>query len=345
MPHGRRPKGEVTSPGAAKRLDQTIRGYQDTAILYAAVQLDLPDLMAAGGAHTDDMSAAIRCDPSELVRLLRALVLLDVCEQSEPGRYRLTEAGRCLLRDSPEPHRELIALAVDQNWSSWAELAHSVCTGESAFVHRHGVGPFAWRQTHPESNHLFASWLGKETARSTSAIAEGIDLSADDHVLDVGGGHGSLLIGLLGRHPDATGTLFDQPTIVNEAASMWPSDLTGRTDFVAGDFFESVPVSADVFVLKSVLHDWTDDQAAAILRQCATSMSRRSRLLVVERLMDDPDGDHEATVRLDLHMMAMTGGRERTRAGYEQLMSAAGLAVDRIASTDAGFAIVEARRR
>lgn len=332
-------------PGAAERLERTICGYQDTAILHAAVELDLPDLMAAGDIPVDALSVAIRCDPAELVRLLRALVLLGVCEEAGPGRYRLTAAGRCLLRDSPEPHRELIGLAVEQNWSPWADLAHSVRTGESAFVHVHGVGPFAWRKAHPTSDQLFATWLGKETARSTAAITAGIDLSADDHVVDVGGGHGGLLVGLLRRHPEVTGALFDQPAIVDQASSEWPTELTARTAFVAGDFFESVPVSADVFVLKSVLHDWTDDQSVTILRHCAASMSDRSRLLVIERLLDDPEADHAATVRLDLHMMAVTGGRERTRAAYEQLMGAAGLAVDRIVPTTAGFAIVEARCR
>ncbi|MGH3474369.1 MAG: methyltransferase [Aeromicrobium sp.] len=335
----------MTTPGAAERLEQAVRGYQNTAILHAAIQLDLPDVMAAGEPFIDDLSAGVRCDPAELVRLLRALELLDVCTEVAPGQYVLTEAGRCLLRNSPEPHRELIGLAVDQYWDSWADLAHSVRTRESAFVHLHGVGPFAWRQANPASDRLFGTWLSKETARSTAAITAHIDLSTDGHVVDVGGGHGGLLAALLQRHPGVQGTLFDQPAVLDQAAAGWPPELTARTAFVAGDFFESVPVLADVFVLKSILHDWTDDQSVQILSRCAASMAPGARLLVVERLLNDPDGDHAATVRLDLHMMAVTGGRERSASEYEHLLGSAGLTVDTMVSTRTGFAIVEARCR
>lgn len=330
--------------GSAERIEQAIRGYQDTAILHAAIELDLPDAIAAGDTHVEDLAATVRCDPQRLSRLLRALVLMDMCEQVGPGRFELTEAGRGFLRTSPEPHRELVGLAVDQYWSAWANLAHSIRTGESAFVHVHGDLPFDWRQAHPVADRQFATWLSKETSRAAVSIASCIDLSPDHTVADVGGGHGALLLALLERHPLAHGILVDQRAVVERAAAQWPGELTSRTGFVAADFFEPLPVSADVIVLKSVLHDWPDDQAVSILRHCAAPMSAGSRLVIVERLLDDPDTDPQGVVRLDLHMMAVTGGRERTRAEYEQLIVGAGLAVDRIASTETGFAIVETRR-
>lgn len=329
---------------AGESLGRMINGYQDTAVLHAAIQLDLPDRLAGGEMDAETLASEIGCQTAELIRLLRALELLDVCVASEPGRYRLTEAGRCLLRDSPEPHRDMVELAVEQYWSPWSELAHSVRTGVPAFAHLHGVGPFEWRNRHADAGRLFATWLSKETALSASTVVVDMDFSSAESVVDVGGGHGSLLAAVLERHPVLEGTLFDQEEVVAEAAAQWPAELAARTHFVAGDFFEAVPVNADVFVLKSVLHDWDDDQAAVVLRNCAASMSTGSRLMIVERLVGSPTGDDARSVRLDLHMMAVTGGRERTRDEYERLLAAAGLAIDRIESTRAGFAVIEAVR-
>jgi hypothetical protein len=169
-----------------------------------------------------------------------------------------------------------------------------------------------------------------------------MDFTSAQSVVDVGGGLGALLAAVLERHPHLEGTLFDLEAVVGEAAARWPAELAARTHFVAGDFFESVPVTADVYLLKSVLHDWDGDQARALLRNCAASMSAQSRLMIVERLVGDPQGDDARSVRLDLHMMAVTGGRERTQDEYEQLVTAAGLSVDGIETTDAGFAIIGA---
>lgn len=329
---------------AKEALERTIGGYQDTALLHAAIQLDIPDRLADGEVDAATLASDIGCQSAELVRLLRALELLNVCVASEPDRYRLTEAGRCLLRDAPEPHREMVELAVEQYWGPWTELAHSVRTGEPAFAHLHGVGPFEWRSQQAEAGRLFATWLTKETSLTASAIAANLDVSSAQTVVDVGGGHGSLLAVILERHPRLEGTLFDQETVVRQAAELWPADLAARTHFVAGDFFESVPVTADVYLLKSVLHDWADDQATVVLRHCAESMSPRSRVVIIERLVGDPTGDDVKSVRLDLHMMAVTGGRERSHDEYERLITAAGLTIDGIECTGAGFAIIGAVR-
>jgi SAM-dependent methyltransferase len=327
---------------AKESLERAIGGYQDTALLHAAIQLDIPDRLAAGEMDAAALASEIGCQTADLIRLLRALELLDVCVASAPDRYRLTETGRCLLRDSPEPHRDLVELAVEQYWSPWTELAHSVRTGEPAFAHLHGVGPFEWRRQHEAAGRLFDRWLSKETAIAASTVVAGMDLTSAQSVVDVGGGLGALLAAVLERHPHLEGTLFDLEAVVGEAAARWPAVLAARTHFVAGDFFESVPVTSDVYVLKSVLHDWDDDQAAEVLRNCAASMSGRSRLMIAERLVGDPRGDDARSVRLDLHMMAVTGGRERTQDEYEQLVTRAGLSVDGIETTDAGFAIIEA---
>jgi hypothetical protein len=175
-------------------------------------------------------------------------------------------------------------------------------------------------------------------------VVASLDLSSAQSVVDVGGGRGALLAAMLERHPHLEGTLFDLESVVGEAAARWPAEMAARTHFVAGDFFESIPVTGDAYVLKSVLHDWSDDQAEMVLRNCAASMTDRSRLMIVERLVGDRQGVDSRSVRLDLHMMALTGGRERTRDEYERLITSAGLSVDGIETTDAGFAIIGARR-
>ena len=329
---------------ARESLERVINGYQDTAVLHAAIQLDLPDRLAGDEKDATTLASEIGCQTPNLVRLLRALELLDVCVASADDRFQLTEAGRCLLRDSPEPHRDLVELAVEQFWGPWTELAHSVRTGEPAFAHLYGVGPFEWRSHHEAAGRLFDSWLSKETSLSASMVVASLDLSSAQSVVDIGGGRGALLAEMLARHPHLEGTLFDLESVVGESAARWPAEMAARTHFVAGDFFESIPVAGDAYVLKSVLHDWSDDQAEMVLRNCAASMTEESRLMIVERLVGDRQGDDSRSVRLDLHMMAVTGGRERTRDEYERLITSAGLSIDGIETTDAGFAIIGARR-
>ena len=327
-------------------LDGAITGYQKTAVLYAAVVLDLPDLLAAGNVRLAELATATQCPPHDLARLLRALAELGVCRDVGPGVYAIGEPGRLLLRESRTPHRDLVRLSVEQYLPAWSDIAGSLRSGEPAFERAHGMGPFAWRAANPDAGRLFARWLGAETEMAAPEIAAGLGLdTAAGVVADVGGGTGTLLRELLTANARVSGILVDQPAVLEQAESEWPDDLRERTTFTAGDLLGELRVQADTMILKSVLHDWSDEEAASVLRTCAATMTERTRLLVVERLLDGPGGDASATAWLDLHMLVVTGGRERTSTDYAELLDAAALQRVRVSATGGGFGVIEARRR
>jgi hypothetical protein len=325
----------------ARELEQAIAGYQTTALLYTAVRLGLPDALAGTDGTTKALAAHAGCSTDAVTRILRALRAAGVCAEVSPDVHRLTADGELLTSGSDSPHREAVQLAVDQYWPSWAALADAARAEEgSAFELVHGARPFAWRRDHPEAGALFTTWLAKETELVTAVLAESIDVSGAAVVADVGGGTGSLLRAVLTRSDDVSGILIDQPHVVEEAARHWPVELAARTRFAGADFFRTVPGPADCIVLKSVIHDWSDDEAISILRSCCAALSGDGRLLLIERLLDDGD---PRTVMLDLHMMAVTGGRERSLEEYRDLLTAAGLTQHQATSTPVGFAIIEAR--
>lgn len=327
-------------------LDDAILGYRKTAVLYAAVALDLPDLLAAGDVQLDELAAAVDCAPRDLARLLRALAPLGVCGETAPGVYGIGELGRLLLRDSETSHRDLVQLSVEQYWSAWSDIAGSLRDGKPAFEREHGMGPFAWRAANPDAGLVFARWLGAETERVAPEIAAGLDLGqATGVIADIAGGTGTLLRELLTRNERTSGILLDLPAVLEQAEAEWPDALRGRTTFTAGDLFGELRVQADTLVLKSVLHDWSDEEAVSVLRTCAATMTDATRLLVIERLLDGPEGDADSATWVDLHMLVVTGGRERASAEYADLLDSAGLRHVSVTATGAGFGVIEARRR
>lgn len=325
----------------AARLRRQIEGFEATALIHAAVRLDLPDRMGDGDWDPARLAAALDCPPDGLERLLRALADLGLCDQPGPGTYRLSETGACLRRDAPGAHREQVLIAVAQYWDAWAGLADCVRSGTPAFLSRHGLSPWAWRRRHPAEGAVFDAWLVKETAQVAPSILAAVDFAGVTRVADLGGGGGGLLAAVLEAHPGITGVLFDQAEVLAEAApALARRGLEARVEAVTGDFFAGIPVQADRYLLKSVLHDWDDAACGRLLARCREAMAPGSRLLVIERLLPAP-----AAVRLDLRMMVITGGRERMLADYEGLLGAAGFDLAGTTATASGFAVLDARPR
>lgn len=325
-------------------LTSLIGGYQATAVLYAAVELDLPDLIGDAGVPLEELASSTACPPRELERLLRLLLQLDICSETS-GLYRVTDSGRLLQRASATPHRDLVRLSVEQYLPAWSDIAGALRSGRSAFKRLHGVGPFEWRADHPRDGQLFVSWLNRHTSATSTDVASGLDLTGVEVVADIGGGLGALLLELLFREEALSGVLVDQPVVLEQASAAWPQTLRHRTSFLPGDLFGDLKVEADAMILKSVLHDWNDENAAVVLRRCAATMSSHTRLLVVERLVNGPGYDPRISQWLDMHMLVITGGRERTVEEYETLLQISGMRVSSVCATGGGFGVIEATVR
>jgi SAM-dependent methyltransferase len=326
-----------------ERLRRQIEAYHASALVYAAVKLGLPGKMVARAWTADDLAAKLKLSEPHLLRLLRGLATLGICEERPDGSFALGALGQSLRRDSPSRLGHKVTIVVEQYWAPWADLLHTLRTGEPAFEHAFGTDVWAWRNENFGGGDAFAAYVAGETFAEAGPIVEALDVTGVGTVADIGGGHGGLLAAILQAHADMRGILFDLPeTLIGAKKFLKSHGVDKRVTLAGGDFLAEVPVEADLYLLKSVLQHWDDAAARAILESCREAMPDHARLVIVETLLPERAGEAPGAVMLDLHMMVVTGGRVRGRHDFETLLSQAGLAVSTVASTRSGLPIIEA---
>lgn len=303
--------------------------FRVSQALFVVSELGVAELLADGPKPIAELADRTDSDADALSRVLRLLVHEGVFEERESRVFALTPLGEQL----PSLRAQARYLSRPYQWNVWTDLLHSVRTGTSAFEHQHGRTAWAYRADHLKEAAIFDDWMTTQTSLQNAAIVAGYDWRRFSHIVDVGGGHGALLVALLDADPALRGTLFDQPQVVSAVRDH------DRLDVVGGSFFDAVPHGGDAYVLKSVVHDWPDDDAVAILVTVATALQGNARVLLVERDLAD-----RATASLDLQMLVMFGSRERSPEEYAALVEAAGLRYVGVTPVGAGFAVFEARR-
>ncbi len=331
---------------AARRLLELINSSWITQACYVAARLGIAELLAGGPRTAEDLAAATGTHAPALRRLLSALGSVDICRQRDDGSFEITALGELLRADAPRSMRAWTLQWGGEAWQVWANLLHSVTTGRSARAHLSGTAGFAHLERDPEAAGIFNQAMVDLTRLAAADIVRAYDFSGQ-RVMDVGGGYGELLAQILNQYPTARGVLFDMPHAIGKARDhMAARALTGRCEFVSGDFFASVPAVADIYVMKTVIHDWPDDQALAILRSCRQAMTPGCRLLIIERLMPErlvPSAENRALARVDLHMLVALGAQERTQKQMLALLESAGFGRVRRIETESEFQILEAR--
>ena len=328
----------MTSP--SQQIMRLGLGFTVSQTLRVVIELGIPDLLAAGEQSVEALASAAKVDAGALYRVMRLLAAEGVFTEGQPRRFSLTQMGAALRSDRPGP-RDFIQMINGEAYLAFEQLLHSVRTGKPAFDKVFGSPRFDWLSDHPEQAALFQRAMIALSHGSNEAVADAYDFSPFARVVDVGGGHGQLLSAILARNPHLSGVLFDLPSGVAAARQGIGGDLP-RTDLVAGNFFESVPVG-DVYVIKKVIHDWNDQDAGLILRRCREAMPANGKVLVAETLV--PAGNEPSQIKgIDVVMLAVTGGQERTEAHYAELFKAAGLRFERVINTQAPISILEASR-
>jgi len=313
-------------------------GFAVSQALRVTIELGIPDLLAVGEQPVEELARATHSDPDALYRVLRLLAPEGVVKEVRPRHFELTEVGAVLRSDRPGP-REWVRMVNSEPYLAFEQLLHSVRTGKPAFDKVFRSSRFDWLSEHPEQASMFQRAMVALSQGSNEAVAEAYDFGPFRRIVDVGGGHGQLLSAILARNPHMSGVLFDLPSGV-AAAQQGVGGPLPRTEFVVGDFFDSVPVG-DVCVIKKVIHDWDDRRAAAILRNCRKSMLPNGKVLLAETLV--PPGDQPDPIKgIDVVMLAVTGGLERSEAQYASLLDAAGLRLERVIQTRGPISIIEA---
>ncbi|HTV18592.1 MAG TPA: methyltransferase [Polyangiaceae bacterium] len=330
-------------PRAAMQVAEYMSGAWKSRAIHAAASLGVADALEGGPLALAELAAQIGCHPPSLYRLLRALSTIGIFEERSPGEFATTALGRCLgsraMRDS------CLMLNADWHEAAWRQLVHSVRTGSPGFERAHGEPLFSWLDRHPDASDLFNRAMAAGRSYRDAGIADAYDFSTASVLVDVGGGHGTLLLSILRQQPRLRGVIADLPSVV--AAAQTAIDVAGVRErcSVAGiDFFAAVPAGGDVYLLAHVIHDWDDAAARRILENCAAAMRPGGRVLLVENVLP-ADAAPSRTHWLDLEMLVLTsGGRERTEAEFRALVESAGLELVGVTPTAGSRALIETRK-
>lgn len=318
-----------------------------TQAIYVAAKLGIADHLKDGPRSVDELAAATGTHAPSLYRLMRALASIGVFAEDKRGRFALTPMAKSLQTDAPDSvHAVAIMTGEDWWWKAWGQIHHGVRTGRSSFQHVHGMRFFEYMQKNPEAGAIFDAAMASYAGQTSAQIAAAYRFPGPGVVIDVGGGRGALIATILEHCPDLRGIIFDLPTTVEAARSLLESQhLSSRCQVVGGDFFESVPGGGDIYILQHVIHDWDDERASRILKNCHDAMPPEAKLLLVEMVI--PRGNSPFLGKfLDLGMLMMeSGARERTEKEYRDLLSSAGFDLSGITQLPSPDSILEAVRR
>ena len=321
-------------------------GHYVSQALCLAAKLGIADLLNDGPRHAKDLAAATGTHAPSLNRVMRLLANAGVFEEQENGSFTLTALGECLREGVPGSVRAMVMLyAGARIHNAWQELEYCVQTGNSVLRRRGLDNVFQDPARSPEDNATFDAAMADLTRLTAVAVVAAYDFAPFRTVVDVGGGNGTLLIGILKANPHLHGMVFDQPHAVGRAQNqIATSGLAERCEAVSGDFFKEVPVGADAYLLKHVILDWDDDRAVTILTNCHRAMGGNGRLLIVEGVYPpriDQSFASRRALTSDVNMLVNTGGRWRSEAEFRTLYDAAGFTLLRIVPTQVEVMVIE----
>lgn len=341
---------QPASPPPPLALYQMAIGHYFSRALALAAKLGIADLLKDGPRHYSELANATGTNPPSLNRVMRLLASAGVFVEQEGGNFALTPLGEYLRTGVPGSMRSSVLLFAGVGiQDNWKELEYCVQTGEPAFRRNSPhADPFAAIAQNPEQAKVFDEAMASFAPVTAAAIAAAYDFSAFGKVVDVGGGNGSLLIGILKANPNLRGIVFDLAHAADKARNkIAEAGLESRCEAVGGDFFKEVPSGADAYVIKHVLHDWNDERAIAILRNIHRAMRPGGKLLIAEGvyppLIDQTDVSRGAAAN-DVNMLVCTGGRQRSEAEFRSIQDAAGFRLMRIIPTPARISVIEGSR-
>lgn len=325
-------------------LSQIIGAYQQSQAVYVAAKLGLADLLKEGPRTPEELAESTGTHARSLYRLLRALASIGLFAEDEQGRFTLTPMAELLRSDHPDSKRAMALMMGEEHYRAWGDLLYSVQTGRTAFERVYGMPVFEFLSQNPEKGEIFDQAMTAIHGAETEPMVEAYDFSGVGTLADIGGGNGSVLSAVLRRHPDMQGILFDLPPVVDRArGTIEAAGLADRCRFVSGNFFEEVPSGADAYLLRHIIHDWDDAKCTTILQTIHRAIPDEGRLLVLESVIP-PGNDPLGAKFLDLTMLALPGGQERTEAEFRQLFETAGFRLTRIIPTATEVSIIEGRK-
>ena len=309
--------------------------------LGAVARLGVADQLGDGPKTAEEIASAVGADPRNLGRTIRALAGVGVFAPAEGGKWGLTPVGEALKTDAPISMRHMAIAQTDHaHWAAWERFTDAVKTGKPQAEAALGCQPYQYYVKNPEDGADFSRAMANISSMSIDPVLASYDFSGAEQIADIGGAFGALLAAVLRKQPDAKGILFDLPSVV-EGAGPVLEDVADRVERVGGDFLTGSLPSADLYLLKGILHDWNDENSITILAGVRAAMKPGAKVVIIELVIPEPLVPGPSTL-MDLNMMVMLGGMERTSSEYAALLKKAGLKHTRTIPTPSPNVIVEA---
>jgi hypothetical protein len=324
----------------AEYLMYVLGGKTRAQAVSTAAAWQLADRLAAGPRTVASLAEEIGCDPAALASVLRVCAGLGFFDTARPDEFVVTERGRALCADALGPMADFVGRS--EQWDPWARL-RDVRGDAPAFQIAHGAGLYEWMAHHPGAAARYDAAIDAFTRHEAGALRAAFDFGPVQQVVDVGGGRGTLLAEVLDGWQHLRGILFDLPHVVERAAPALQERFGARVEVCGGDFFRDLPRGADAYLVKRVLHNWNDERAGELLRQCAAAMAPGGRILAIEAVLS-PDNRADQAASMDLEMQVLLGGRVRRKPELRRLFADAGLTIERFEPLGGGSWLVVAGR-
>lgn len=338
-------KPNLPTPDPVQHVLQLATGYIVSSVLNVAVKLNIADRLAAGPKTATELAAETGVNAGALYRGLRALAMVNVFEEDHAHRFALTPVGETLRSDSPNSMRAAVEWMCDPfHLRIHAEMPHAIRRGETVDRRVLGKPTFEYLAEDRDEGAVFHRAMTNFTAMMTPALLDAYDFSRVNTLMDVGGGHGGFLAAALQRFSRLKGVVYDMPQVVEGAReNIGRAGISNRCFVSGGDFFQSVPAGADAYMMKLIIHDWADEPAVKILKNCRKALDgvKGGRLLIMDAVIAPGNEPHFSKL-IDIEMLLLPGGLERTADEFRNLLSRAGFQVTQIIPTKCPLSIVEA---
>lgn len=325
------------------KLIEMVTSLWVSRIVWSAAELGLADQLAAQPLSAAELAPRLGLHARSLHRLLRCLASFGIFSEDEDHRFHQTPMSEALKTGAPGAARStILSFGGPYQYKAMEEILHSLRTGGTAFKAAHGIELFDYLAEHPEDASHFSNAMVGIHGGEPPAVAEAYDFSQFDTIVDVGGATGNMLAHILSRHPQPKGILYDRPHVTTDAPVMIAQHgLTGRIEIASGNFFESAPAGGDAYILSHIIHDWSEEQCLTILGHVRASMKPTAKLLIVEFVLPEGNEPHFGKF-VDMVMLTLPGGEERTSKEYDALLAKAGFRLERVVPTSTPVSIVEA---
>ncbi|MEZ0391629.1 MAG: methyltransferase [Pseudobdellovibrionaceae bacterium] len=297
-----------------------------------------------GPTSVEQLAKKVDVNADALYRVLRALTVVGVCVEHPDQRFSLTAIGNCLKTDHPQSMRHMVIFQTELNWPHWGQIDHCLKTGTNAVEKVRGLKPFEYLSKNPRDAEIFDKAMVNVSGLEVDTILAAYDFGPYQTIADIGGGYGPFLSAVLHLNPKAKGILFDMPHVIKGASEFLKKEnLSDRVRIEGGSFFDSIPEGADAYMMKHIIHDWSDEHSQKILKNIRAKMKSTAKLLLIEAVVPGPN-EVDFSKFLDLEMLVVTeGGKERTKAEFEKLFASAGFQLERIVPTISMAQVIEAR--